>query len=115
MIAHRDLPALLQPATGEKGKSPQTSRGSAMKVLAIGHMTGKDTQPYLEAERKRVAELRSQGLIRDFFLKADQSGPVLLLNDTTAEHARQQLATLPLVEHNLMTYDYLELDDASLS
>lgn len=86
-----------------------------MKVLAIGHMTGKDTQPYLGAERKGVAELRSQGLIRDFFLKADQSGPVLVLNDTTAEHARQQLATLPLVEHNLMTYDYIELDDASPS
>jgi hypothetical protein len=83
-----------------------------MKVLAIGHLTGKDIQPYLGAERKGVAELSSQGLIRDFFVKADQSGPVLVLNDTTAEHARQKLAALPLVEHNLMTYDYIELNDA---
>jgi hypothetical protein len=84
-----------------------------MKVLAIGHTTGKDIQPYLEAENRRVAQLHSQGLIRDLFFKADRSGPVLLLNDTTAEHARQQLATLPLVEHKLMTYDYIEIDDAS--
>jgi len=86
-----------------------------MKVLAIGHMTGKDIQPYLEAENDRVAQLRSQGLIRDLFFKADRSGPVLLLNDTTAERARQQLATLPLTEHKLITYDYIELDDASPS
>jgi hypothetical protein len=84
-----------------------------MKVLAIGHTTGKDIQPYLEAENERVAQLHSQGLIRDLFFKADLSGPVLLLNDTTAEDARQQLATLPLVEHKLMTYDYIELGDAS--
>lgn len=84
-----------------------------MKVLAIGHTTGKDIQPYLEAENERVAQLHNQGLIRDLFFKAGQSGPVLLLNDTTAEDARQQLATLPLVEHELMTYDYIELDDTS--
>jgi hypothetical protein len=86
-----------------------------MKVLAIGHMTGKDVQPYLGAEREGVAELRRQGLIRDLFLKADQSGPVLVLNDTTAERARQKLATLPLVAHNLMTYEYIELDDTGPS
>ena len=65
------------------------------------------------SENRRVAQLHSQGLIRDLFFKANRSGPVLLLNDTTAEHARQQLATLPLVEHKLMTYDYIELDDTS--
>jgi hypothetical protein len=84
-----------------------------MKVLAIGHTTGKDIQPYLEAENERVAQLHNQGLIRDLFFKADQSGPVVLLNDTTAEDARQQLATLPLVEHELMTYDYIELNGTS--
>ena len=84
-----------------------------MKVLAIGHTTGKDIQPYLEAANRRLAQLHNQGLIRDLFFKDDQSGPVLLLNDTTAEHARQQPATLPLVEHKLMTYDYIKLDDAS--
>jgi hypothetical protein len=84
-----------------------------MKVLVIGHLTGKDIRPYLEAEGKRVAELRGDGLVRDVFLKADRSGPVLLLNDTTAERAREQLASLPFVEHDLVTFDYIELNDTS--
>ena len=63
-----------------------------MKVLAIGHLTGKDITPYLEAEGRRVAELRADGLIRDVFLKADRSGPILLLNGTSAAEARRSLA-----------------------
>ena len=84
-----------------------------MKVLAIGHLTGKDITPYLEAEGRRVAELRADGLIRDVFLKADRSGPVLLLNDTTAGEAPGRLASLPFVEHQLVTFDYIELNDNS--
>ena len=72
-----------------------------MKVLAIGHLTGEDIRPHLEAE----------GLIRDVFLKADRTGPILLLNDTTADQARAQLASLPFVEHALVGFEYIELDD----
>jgi len=82
-----------------------------MKVLVIGHLTGKDIGPHLEAEGRRVAELRTEGLIRDVFLKADRTGPILLLNDTTAAKAREQLASLPFVEHALVGFDYIELDD----
>ena len=82
-----------------------------MKVLVIGHLTGKDIGPHLEAEGRRVAELRTEGLIRDVFLKADRTGPILLLNDTTAGQAREQLASLPFVEHALVDFDYIELDD----
>lgn len=35
-----------------------------MKVLAIGHLTGKDITPYLKAEGDRVTELRADGLNR---------------------------------------------------
>ena len=84
-----------------------------MKVLVIGHLTGKDIRPHLEAEGRRVAELRGEGLIRDVFLKADRTGPILLLNDTDAGDARKRLASLPFVVHDLVTFDYVELDDAS--
>ena len=84
-----------------------------MKVLVIGHLTGKDITPYLEAEGRRVGELRADGLIRDVFLKADRSGPILLLNDTTAGEAPARLATLPFIEHQLVTFDYIELNDNS--
>jgi hypothetical protein len=46
-------------------------------------------------------------------LKADRSGPILLLNDTDADDARKRLATLPFIEHDLVTFDYIELDDNS--
>ncbi len=82
-----------------------------MKVLVIGHLTGKDIGPYLEAEGNAVTELRADGLIRDVFLKANRSGPILLLNDTTADKAREQLASLPFVEHDLVTFEYIELND----
>jgi hypothetical protein len=65
----------------------------------------------LEAEGRAVAELRAEGLIRDVFLKADHTGPVLLLNDTTADQARGQLASLPFVEHALVGFEYIELGD----
>ena len=84
-----------------------------MKVLAIGHLTGKDITPHRQAEGRRVAELRAAGLIRDVFLKTDRSGPVLLLNDTTAGEAPGRLASLPFVEHDLVTFDYNELNDTS--
>ena len=84
-----------------------------MKVLVIGHLTGKDITPHLAAEGRRVAELRAEGLIRDVFLKADRSGPILLLNDTDTGDAAKRLATLPFIEHDLVTFDYIELDDAS--
>ena len=84
-----------------------------MKVLAIGHMTGKDIRPHLEAEGRVVGALRSEGLIRDVFLKADRTGPILLLNDTTADQAPERLASLPFLEHDLVTFDYVELDDNS--
>jgi hypothetical protein len=45
-----------------------------MKVLVIGHLTGKDIRPYLEAEGRTVAGLRADGLIRDVFLKSDRTG-----------------------------------------
>ena len=45
------------------------------------------------------------------FLKTDRSGPVLLLNDVTAADAPARLASLPFVEHDLVTFDYIELND----
>ena len=84
-----------------------------MKVLVIGHLTGKDIRPHLQAEGRRIAELRNEGLIREVFLKADRTGPILLLNDVNADGARVRLASLPFVERDLVTFDYIELDDNS--
>ena len=84
-----------------------------MKVLVIGHLTGKDIAPHLAAEGRKVAELRGEGLIREVFLKADRSGPILLLDGVSAAEAPDRLASLPFIEHELVTFEYIELDDAS--
>lgn len=80
-----------------------------MNVLAIGQMTGKNIQPFIEAEKEAVADLRKQGLIRELMLKADRSGPILLLNDVDAAEAERRLATLPFVEKELLTFEFVEL------
>jgi hypothetical protein len=81
-----------------------------MNVLAIGTLTGKDIHPHLEAEGKAIAALREEGLIRDFFLKADRTGPILILNDVDGEKAAERLKTLPFIEEDLVTFEYVELE-----
>jgi len=109
-------PASSSPVNGTAHRVSRVTKaleGTTMKVLAIGHLTGKDIAPHLEAEGRKVAELRASGLIRDVFLKADRSGPVLLLNDTSAANAADQLASLPFIEEDLVTFDYIDLNDTS--
>jgi hypothetical protein len=75
-----------------------------MDVLAIGQLTGKDIGPHLEAEGRHVAKLRREGLVRDVFLKADRTGPILLLSDVDAADAARRLATLPFIAHDLVKF-----------
>jgi hypothetical protein len=82
-----------------------------MKTLVIGHLTGKDIAPHIPAEGKAVSELREQGVIRDVFLKADRTGPILIVNDADAEEAENRLKDLPFVEHDLVTFEYVEIDE----
>ena len=82
-----------------------------MKTLVIGHLTGRDLGPHIPAEGQVVTQLREQGVIRDVFLKADRTGPVLILNNANAEQAAERLKDLPFVEHDLVTFEYVELTD----
>lgn len=80
-----------------------------MLVLAIGTLTGKDIEPHLPAEADHVRKLREEGLVRDVFVKADATGPILLLNDVDAAQAADRLAALPFITEELATFDYVEL------
>jgi hypothetical protein len=81
-----------------------------MNVLAIGYLTGKDVRPYIPAEQEAVAKLREEGFIGDVYLKADRTGPVLILRDTDRADAKQRLAVLPFVQERLVAFDLIELD-----
>jgi hypothetical protein len=45
------------------------------------------------------------------FLKADRSGPILIVNDANAEEAAARLQDLPFLEHDLVTFEYIEIDE----
>jgi hypothetical protein len=81
-----------------------------MHVLMIGHLTGKDYSELSPEEGMFIAKARAEGLVRDIFLKADHTGPVLILADTTADEARERMASLPFIAHDIASFDYIELD-----
>ncbi len=82
-----------------------------MHVLAVGQLTGKDFVPHLEEETKVVMAWRAEGFVEGVFMKADRTGPVLLLADVDAAAARERFAGLPFVVHELATFEFTELLD----
>jgi hypothetical protein len=83
-----------------------------MKVLAVSTNTG-DPTPHIPDEMRRVEELQAAGVIEQFYLKADRSGAVLMLETESAGEAERQLATLPLVERGVTSFAVTELVPAS--
>jgi hypothetical protein len=83
-----------------------------MKVLAISSNVG-DPTPHLPDELRRIAELQAVGVIEQLYLKADRSGAVIMLETESAEEAERQLATLPLVQRGVTSFDVTELVPAS--
>jgi hypothetical protein len=83
-----------------------------MKVLAISSNAG-DPTPHLPDGMRRLAELHAVGVIEQLCLKADRSGAVIMLETESAEEAERQLATLPLVQRGVTSFDVTELVPAS--
>ena len=82
-----------------------------MHVLAVGQLTGKNFVPHLEEETKVVMAWRAEGFVEGVFMKADRTGPVLLLADVDVAAARERFVELPFVVHELATFEYTELLD----
>ena len=84
-----------------------------MKILAnekeFAGKTAEDFQPYLEAEAKRVWELYKKGVIREIYFRADQTSAVLILECENLKEAKEKLSTLPLVQENLIYFDFIPL------
>lgn len=80
-----------------------------MHVLMIGQLTGKEYNELLQEEGAFIGKARAEGLVQDVFLKADQTGPVLILADVTADQARERMADLPFIVHDIATFDDIEM------
>lgn len=84
-----------------------------MKILAIekefAYKTAEDFQPHLEAEARSVWELYKSGVIREIYFRADRTSAVLILECENLEEAKEILSTLPLVQEDLIYFDFIEL------
>jgi muconolactone delta-isomerase len=79
-----------------------------MKLLAISNNTG-DPTSHIPDEMRRIAELQAAGVIQQLYLKADRSGAVMFLEAESADQAEAQLASLPLVEHGVTSFEVTEI------
>jgi len=59
-----------------------------MHVLAIGTLTTQDFQQYLPEEGEVTARWFQEGALKDLYVKADHSGPILVLSDTIQPEPR---------------------------
>jgi muconolactone delta-isomerase len=83
-----------------------------MYFFATGHVSHPDQLGPLLAEEKRVlAELREQGLVREAFTPAGGHGVISIIEAPSLEEARTQMARLPFVAHGLLTFDYTEVNE----
>ena len=84
-----------------------------MKILAIEHelpsAAPETFQHYARAEAAQAWQLYRQGIIRELYFRSDRPEAVLTLECADVEAAHQALATLPLVEHGLIAFEFIPL------
>lgn len=85
-----------------------------MQVLAIERFTDKkyevDAKRFLEQNHPLIVELYEEGIVRTYWSRGDKPGTVLMLEVDSAEHAKQLLKALPLVQQKVLTYSVLPLE-----
>jgi hypothetical protein len=67
-------------------------------------------RPHFKAEVEEVWNLYAQGVIREFYTRADQGGPaILMIESETVETAQQALQSLPMVENKMLNLEMIPL------
>jgi hypothetical protein len=84
-----------------------------MKILAleieVEGVLPEQFQTHLQAEAEGVWELYQSGVIRELYFRADRPEAVLVLECADVDAARQILASLPLVQAGLITFEVIPL------
>lgn len=84
-----------------------------MKILAIEHEMPEaaPTQfaEHARAEAAHVWELYQRGIIRELYFRADRDEAILMLECDDVATAAALLATLPLVDQGLITFEIIPL------
>jgi len=67
-------------------------------------------RPHFEEEVQAVWDLYTQGVVREFYTRADEGGPAILtVESESVETARKALESLPLVEMKMIDLDLIPL------
>jgi muconolactone delta-isomerase len=83
-----------------------------MYFFATGHITRPDdVGPHLQEEKRVLADLRQQGLVREAFTPVGGHGVISILQGPSLDEVRAQMNRLPFVAHGLMTFDYAEITE----
>ena len=81
-----------------------------MYFFATGHLVRPDEiGPLLEEEKRVLAELRAEGVVREAFSPAVGHGVISILEGPSLQDVQTQMARLPFVAHELLTFDYTEI------
>jgi hypothetical protein len=81
-----------------------------MKFLVIADRhAGTDPAPYADEENRRVHELTEDHTVEHFYLKADRSGAVFILEAESLEEAKLAMESLAMTRNGLLDLSYSEL------
>jgi hypothetical protein len=85
-----------------------------MKILVLPRpiegVPGESLQLHAAAEIRAVWDLYAQGVVREFYTRANEPGRVvLMLEAATVEAARDALASLPFARLRLIDFDVIPL------
>ncbi len=85
-----------------------------MKILVLAQrrpdVSFEQIKPYIQPEVEAVWRLYAQGTVREFYTRADNGGPaILMVESVSIETAQKVLAELPMVEKNLLDLDLIPL------
>ena len=85
-----------------------------MKILVmpkpIEGVAREEMLRHAPAEIQAVWELYKQGVVREFYTRANEAGRVVLMLESTSEEAaRDALSALPFVQLHLIDFDIIPL------
>ncbi len=85
-----------------------------MKILVLAKrhddVSYEQIRPLIKSEVEAVWNLYTQGVIREFYTRADNGGPAILsVESESVEAAQKRLVELPMVERNLLDLEFIPL------
>ncbi len=81
-------------------------------VLAKRHQDTalEEMRPHFKEEVQAVWDLYAQGVVREFYTRADNGGPAILtVESESLEAAEKTLSTLPMVQLNMIDLEFIPL------